>query len=157
MWRKLTLRERPWCCERLRAGGEGDDRGWHGWTASPIRWTWVWASSGSWWWIGKPGVLQFKGSQRIGHNCATELNSWPFTRVLQVDPPLSIGDWPLLFWKIGMNTAPCDRTDGSRCIFCPSMGKCSWDFMPGVCWQSSLSCHVRKGCQLLCFHVCTEI
>ena len=64
--------------------------GWDGWTASPIRWTWVWASSGSWWWIGKPGVLQFKGSQRIVHNWATELNSWPFTRVLQVDPPLSI-------------------------------------------------------------------
>ena len=41
--------KRPWCWERLKAGGEGDDRGWDGWKASPIQWTWVWASSGSWW------------------------------------------------------------------------------------------------------------
>ena len=49
---------RPWCWERLQAGGEGGDRGWDSWMASPTRWTWVWASSGSWWWTGKPGVLQ---------------------------------------------------------------------------------------------------
>ena len=49
--------KRPWCWERLKAGGEGDDRGWHGWMASPTWWTWVWASSGSWGWPGKPGVL----------------------------------------------------------------------------------------------------
>ena len=49
--------ERPWCWERLKAGGEGDDRGWDGWTASQTRCTHVWASSGSWWWTGKPGVL----------------------------------------------------------------------------------------------------
>ena len=55
-------------------GGEGDDRGWNGWMASPIRWTWVWVSSGSWWWIGKTGVLQSMGLQRVGHDWATELN-----------------------------------------------------------------------------------
>ena len=44
--------ERPWCWERLKAGGEGDDRGWDGWMASLTRWTWVWVSSGSWWWTG---------------------------------------------------------------------------------------------------------
>ena len=43
----LTRKE-PWCWERLKAGGEGDDRGWDGWMASPILWTWVWVSSGSW-------------------------------------------------------------------------------------------------------------
>ena len=48
----------PWCWERLRAGGEGDDRGWDGWTASPTQWTWVWASSGRWGRIGKHGMLQ---------------------------------------------------------------------------------------------------
>ena len=42
----------PWCWERLKAGGEGDDRGWDGWMASPTQWTWVWVSSGSWWWTG---------------------------------------------------------------------------------------------------------
>ena len=48
--------------------------GWDGWMASPTRWTWVWVNSGSWWWIGRPGMLQFMGSQRVGHNRATELN-----------------------------------------------------------------------------------
>ena len=66
--------KRPWCWERLRAGGEGDDRGWDGWMASPTRWTWVWASSRSWWWTGKPGMLQSMGSQAVGHYWVTELN-----------------------------------------------------------------------------------
>ena len=71
----LTGKERVcWCWERLKAGGEGDDRGWDGWMASQTQWTWVWASSGSWWWTGRPGVLQFMGSQRARHNWATELN-----------------------------------------------------------------------------------
>ena len=51
-------------------------RGWDGWMASPIQWTWVWASSGSWWWTGKPGVLQSIGSQRVEHNWATELTEF---------------------------------------------------------------------------------
>ena len=71
---ELTLSKRPWCWERLRAGGEGDDRGWDGWMASPTQWTWVWASSGSWWCTGKPGVLQSMGSQRVRCNWVTELN-----------------------------------------------------------------------------------
>ena len=58
----------------LGAGGEGDDRGWNGWMASPTRWTWVWVNSGSWWWTGSPGVLWFMGLQRVGHYWATELN-----------------------------------------------------------------------------------
>jgi len=58
----------------LGAGGEGDDRGWDGWMASLTRYTWVWVNSGSWWWTGRPGVLRFMGSQRVGHNWATELN-----------------------------------------------------------------------------------
>ena len=60
--------------EGLGAGGEGDNRGWDGWMASPTRWTWVWVDSGSWWWTGRPGVLRFMGSQRVGPNRATELN-----------------------------------------------------------------------------------
>ena len=65
---------RLWCWEGLGAGGEGDDRGWDGRMSSPTRWTWVWVHSGSWWWTGRPGVLRFMGSQRIGHDWATELN-----------------------------------------------------------------------------------
>ena len=71
---ELTHWKRPWCWARLKAGGEGDDRAWDGWMASPTRWTWVWVSSRSWWWTGKPGVLQSMGSQKIGHAWVTELN-----------------------------------------------------------------------------------
>ena len=59
----LTHWKRPWCWERLKAGGEGNGRGWDGWMASLTQWTWVWASSGSWWWTG---VLQCIQSQRVG-------------------------------------------------------------------------------------------
>ena len=62
------------CWERLKAEGEVDDRGWDGWMVSLTLWTWVWASSGSWWWTGRPGVLQSMESQRVGHDWATELN-----------------------------------------------------------------------------------
>ena len=66
-WREeLTHLNSPWWWERLRVGGEGDDRGWDGWMASLTQWTWVWASSGRWWWTGKPGVLQSMGSHRVG-------------------------------------------------------------------------------------------
>ena len=71
---ELTHWKRPWCWEILRAGREGDDRGWDGWMASRTRWTWVWVNSGRWWWTGRPGMLRFMGSQRGGHDWATELN-----------------------------------------------------------------------------------
>ena len=73
MWRTDSWK-RPCCWERLKAGGEGEDRGWDGWTVSLMQWTWVWISSGSWWWTGRPGILQSMGSQRVRHNWATELN-----------------------------------------------------------------------------------
>ena len=66
--------KRPWCWEILKAGGKGDDRGWDSWMASLTPWTWVWASSRSWWWTGRPGMLQSLGSQRVGHDWTTELN-----------------------------------------------------------------------------------
>ena len=71
---ELTHWKRPWCWEGLGARGEGDDRGWDGWIASPTQWTWVWVNSGSWWWTGRPGVLRFMGSQRVRHDWVTELN-----------------------------------------------------------------------------------
>ena len=60
--KELTHLKRAWCWERLKAG-QGDNRGWDGWMASPTWWTWVWASSGSWWWTGKPGMLKSLSSQ----------------------------------------------------------------------------------------------
>ena len=71
---ELTHWKRLWCWEGLGAGGEGDDRGWDGWMVSPTRWTWVWVNSGRWWWTGRPGMLQFMGSQKVGHGWSTELN-----------------------------------------------------------------------------------
>ena len=79
---ELTHWKRPWCWERLRAGGEGDERGWDGWMASPTRWTRVWVDSGSWWWTGRPGVLWFMGSQGVGHDWVTELNCSLWDRIL---------------------------------------------------------------------------
>ena len=60
--KELTHWKRPSCWERLKIGGEGDNRGWDGWMATPIQWTGVWVNSGSWW-TGKPGMLQSMGSQ----------------------------------------------------------------------------------------------
>ena len=82
--------EKTDCWEGLRTGGKGDDRGWDGWMASLTRWTWVWVNSGSWWWTGRPGVLRFMGSQRVGHDWATEFSwtehwnypPWPDTTVI---------------------------------------------------------------------------
>ena len=59
---------------KVEGGGKGENRGWDSWMASPTQWTWVLASSRSWWWTGKPGVLQSMGLQRVGLDCATELN-----------------------------------------------------------------------------------
>ena len=71
---ELTHWKRLWCWEGLGVGGKGDDRGWDGWMASVTRWTWIWVNSGSWWWRGRPDVLQFMGSQRVGHDWVTDLN-----------------------------------------------------------------------------------
>ena len=71
---ELTHWRRPWCWERLKVGGEGEDRGFNGWMASLTWWTWIWTSSWCWWWTGKPDVLQSMGSQWVRHNWATELN-----------------------------------------------------------------------------------
>ena len=69
-----THLKRPWCWERLKMGGEGDDRGWDGWMASLTQWTWVWTSSGYWRWTEKPGMLQSMGSQRVKQDWVTKLN-----------------------------------------------------------------------------------
>ena len=76
--------KRPWCWERLKVGGEGDDRGQDGWMTSLTQWTWIWVNSGSWWWTGKPGVLQSMVSQRVGHDWATELN-WAELSIICLD------------------------------------------------------------------------
>ena len=73
-WEELTHLKRPCCWERLKQEGEGDDRGWDGWMASPTQWTWVWVSSMSWYWTGRPGVMQSLRFQRVRYSWVTELN-----------------------------------------------------------------------------------
>ena len=67
MWRTDSL-EKTLLLERLKAGGEADGRGWDSWMASLTWWTWIWVNSGSWWWTGRPGVLQSMETQRVGHD-----------------------------------------------------------------------------------------
>ena len=74
LMRRVDSLEKTLMLEGLEAGGEGDNRRWDGWVASPTRWTWVWVNSGHWWWTGRPGVLWFMGLQRVRHDWATELN-----------------------------------------------------------------------------------
>ena len=76
---ELPHLKRPWCWERLKVVGEGGDRGWDSCMASLTQWSWVWASSRSWWWTGKPGVLPSMESHRVGHDWVTELDwtCWP--------------------------------------------------------------------------------
>ena len=76
--RRADSLEKTLMLGKIEAGGEGDDRGWDGWMASPTRWTWVWVNSRSWWWTGRPGVLRFMGSQGVRHDWETELIIWYF-------------------------------------------------------------------------------
>ena len=73
MWRTDSL-EKTLMLGKIEGGRRRRDRGWDGWMASPTQWTWVWVNSGSWWWTGRPDVLQSMGLQRVEHNWATELN-----------------------------------------------------------------------------------
>ena len=97
---ELTHWKRLWCWEGLGARGEGDDRGWDGWMASPTRWTWVWVNSGSWWWTGRPGVLQFMG-----------LQSW--TR---------LSNWTELNWRVGKESA-CNTRAPRNLGLVPGLGR----------------------------------
>ena len=105
---ELTPWKRPWCWGRLKAGGEGDDRGWNGWMASSTQWTWVWASSGRWWRTGKPGVLQSMGSQRVTYDWATELN---WSKRSQWKDHMLYESKCVLIWK-GQNNENNERISG---------------------------------------------
>ena len=92
-----------WYYGVLGAGEEGDDRGWDGWMASLTRWTWVWVKSGSWWWTGRPGMLWFMGSQRVGHDWATGLN---WTELIYSHPCHEY----ILLWNLQNNRSPLKST-----------------------------------------------
>ena len=115
---ELTHLKRPWCWEGLGAGGEGDDRGWDGWMASPTQWTWVSVDYRSWWWTGKPDMLLFMGSQKVGHNRATELNCMLKKRFLIS----SIKQWPYQICLLNL----VDSSIVFKCIIMSSPNKDSF-------------------------------
>ena len=75
---KSWLIEKTWCWERLRAGGEGDNRGWDSWIASPTWWTWIWVDSRNWWWT-QAWCAAVHGVTKFRHTWVTELNWTEFT------------------------------------------------------------------------------
>ena len=131
--KELTHWKRLWCWEGLGAGGKGDDRGWDGWMVSPTQWTWVWVNSARWWWTGRPGVLRFVGSQRVGHDWVTELNwlNWShFSHVQLFATPWVVVRRLLSPWdspgkNIGMGPCPPSRKSSwLRDPTCVSCGSC---------------------------------
>ena len=143
---ELTYLKRPWCWESLKAGGEGDDRGWDGWMASPIWWTWVWASSEGWW-TGKPGVLHSMGSQSW-----TRLSDWTTTTILLSIPfPMDIYS-SRVFYHIGRLYCAvlrmCQETYSERwllnsCIIIHLVDLTSVNYCSAV-WPFSLSLLICK-------------
>ena len=79
LMRRTDSLEKTLCWERMKAGGEGDDRWWDGWMASLTQWTWIWANSGRWWRTGKPDVLQSMVPQRAGHDLVIE-QQWTISK-----------------------------------------------------------------------------
>ena len=90
---ELTRWKRLWCWKGLGAGGEGDDRGWDGWMASTTQWVWVWVTSGSLWWTGRPGLLRFIQSQRVRHDWVTTELNWD-SRQDKVARITTVSMWP---------------------------------------------------------------
>ena len=160
-YEELTHLKRPWCWERLKTGGEGDDRGWEVWMASLTGWRWT--SSGSWWWTGKPGVLQSMGPQRVGHDWATELN-WMAVMMLfrvtsqthasssaQFSPMLWGCGFPLLlpFWgfslQCGFLLPTCRMPLRNPCA--PSLCMaCYWALSLSMLWISLCSVCSHFSC-----------
>ena len=112
LMRRVDSLEKTLMLGGIGAGGEGDHRGWDGWMASPTRWTWVWVNSGSWRWTGKPGVLRFMGSRRVGHDWSdliiwTHFHGWfRLTNNYGSDHEPHIAKFKLKLKKVGKTTRP---------------------------------------------------
>ena len=88
-----------WFWARLKAGGEGDDIGWDGWMVSPTRWTGVWENPRKEWRTEEPGMLQSLGSQRVGHEWATE-QQWQWCQCYMGAKPGLLGGGNLWWNRI---------------------------------------------------------
>ena len=130
----MTHWKRPWCWERLKTRGEGEDRGWDCWMVSLTRWTWVWVNSGSWWWIGRPGVMQSMGLQS-----RTQLSNW--TELNQIDPVQLFESWQNHYiWEVcSANQWDAPKTTVPTAGIGPQKGPNSspWQFLT-TCLQPML-------------------
>ena len=154
---ELTHWKRLWCWEGLGAGGEGDDRGWDGWMASLTRRIWVWVNSGSWWWTGRPGVLQFMG----GLACC---NSWG-RKESDTNERLIWSDLKCLKTAKFSKSEFCSQHGSAGCLPQVSQGwnqrfgravflsRGSWESIffqaHSGCWLSSVSCGCRMRLHFL--------
>ena len=132
--------KRPWCWERLKVGGEGNNRGWDGWMASPTQWTWVWVNSGSWWWAGRPGMLQSTGLQRVGQNWETELNWQAWKLGLEPTPLTSTAQQPHPGPSDGSQNNPTHHCTTAAVTRSHSQSR-GQPYIPGYC---SISCGHHK-------------
>ena len=144
-WEELTHWKRLWCWEGLGAGGEGDNRKWDGWMASPTRWMWVWVNSRCWWWTGRPGVLQFIGLQRVGHDWVSELN-WNYGGGNEDNGDL-LQKIPSIYWNSPC-PQPCSRPPPTHFFTGDSQtptGKSpGWSlFLSPVSWFTKLCCSLQ--------------
>ena len=142
--KELTHLKRPWCWERLKAGGERDDRGWDGWMASPTWWTWVLVDSGSWWWTGRPGMLWFMGSQRVGHDWETELN-WTLIEKPHIGTSMDSHSWVEPFiWLI----KPPDKWTKPTGTFLasPAPAKYCQGILHDATWSTVADCGLNSSC-----------
>ena len=133
---KSWLTGKDWCWQGLGAGGEGDDRGWDGWMASPIQWRWVWVNSGSWWWTGRPGVSQDLDM--------TEWLNWTDMYIWGIpdcskNPPANAGDTGLIS---GLRRSPGQGNGNSlqySCLGCSMDRGAWWAIIYGVTKESDMT------------------
>ena len=125
MWRVNSLEK------TLMLGGIGGrrkrvDRGWDGWLASLTWRTWIWVNSRSWWWTGRPGVLQFMGSQRVGHDWETELNWTEALEILKKNSSMIVGKGSIKKTKKQKNKKQTTHTQKKRCWHFPKAEAWKW-------------------------------
>ena len=146
LMRRVDSMEKTLMLGGLGARGEGDDRGWDGWMALLTWWMWVWMNSGRWWWTGRPGVLWFMGSQRVGHDWVTELNwteDWVWERNVRCTEILSKDkQWKALFLNCFIDeeiSAQWGEILANIWILFIHFSWCArWDHSPGEIWGSHM-------------------
>ena len=134
-WEEQTHWKRPWCWERLRAGGEGGDRGWDGWIASPTQWTWVWAKSERQWRTERSGVLVSRESQRIRHDLVTKqqwvrvaLRTLDLSAIVWTDsrPTGTVPSYYAVYWTFGRELSKQHREGARRMTYRRTKAQKGW-------------------------------